>query len=169
MDGVKRLASCQKVTWMSMGEQPFSSLPFFPVCGLVCFRSSPKPDHFPPHLLKIQVAAVQEVPSIPALAGSLVPPAVYLREWLVRCWWPWRCPLHVPRASLTLCLFCTLSRPHLLASKPCVVAGAYDHLRVFHSKPLAHFTQTFLMHLLTSQKVPTDPNKKNKTKWAAFS
>lgn len=114
---------------------------------LICFRSSPVIDCFPPHLLKIQVAAVQEVPSIlEDVAGRTL---VGIPEDTM-------CPelpfphVHSVHCHVRVCLH------------PSLAAGAYAHLSLFHSKCVAHFTQIFPIHPLASQDVPKDPNWKKK-------
>lgn len=106
---------------------------------LICSRSSPVIDCFPPNLLKIQVAAVQEVPS--TLVG--IPEDTMCPE------------LHFPRVHSVRCRVCVCLHPSL-------AAGAYAHLSLFHSKCVAHFTQIFPIHPLASQDVPKDPNWKKK-------
>lgn len=106
---------------------------------LICSRSSPVIDCFPPHLLKIQVAAVQEVPS--TLVG--IPEDTMCPELHFRC-------VHSVRCRVCVCLH------------PSLAAGAYAHLSLFHSKCVAHFTQIFPIHPLASQDVPKDPNWKKK-------
>lgn len=64
MDGVESLISCQKVTGMSMAEKAAFSCLLSLCLWVNLFQKQPNNRLFSAHLLKIQVVAVQEMPSL---------------------------------------------------------------------------------------------------------